>query len=466
MAGINTLREAYRSISQFHDNKRLLAWFQRQPILLWLTPTRRRRILFFWAVLASLRATFRRQSQWSSHFSTTSWLAPSLAAAIILALIYLLYLAAVHFNRLPAAVRRRPQIALHALFWLFLAVVWNTPNEGGVWRTVIVLIAVSGPFLIWRCGYMLLSGQRGKAAGTAFRDHLFYIWPIWRGTETPAGKGADYLTQCEAQSADAYAHSVLAGVKLLILSRVWHLAKLLMGALVFSNPGNPLRPLLGGYSLDIPRAQTLLTSEIPASLLMTWASLYLELVWETLDIAVRGHVWIGLLRLCGFNVFRNTYKPLLAESIVDFWNRYYYYFKELLVEFFFFPTYVRYFRARPQLRRFAAVFAAAFVGNLYYHFLQARTFMGAAPLATMKIWTMSPRLGYCFLLALGIYFSMLHQQRERGKAAPKQAQAAILRRVVRIAGVWTFFSLIHIWDLSSPATLFDRVGFFFSLFGF
>jgi len=25
-------------------------------------------------------------------------------------------------------------------------------------------------------------------------------------------------------------------------------------------------------------------------------------------------------------MFRNTYKPLLAESIVEFWNRYYYYF--------------------------------------------------------------------------------------------------------------------------------------------
>ena len=43
---------------------------------------------------------------------------------------------------------------------------------------------------------------------------------------------------------------------------------------------------------------------------------------------------VGYLRLCGFNVFRNTYKPLLAETMVEFWNRYYYYFKELLVNFF------------------------------------------------------------------------------------------------------------------------------------
>jgi hypothetical protein len=42
-----------------------------------------------------------------------------------------------------------------------------------------------------------------------------------------------------------------------------------------------------------------------------------------------GHMIIGTLRLFGFNVFRNTYKPLLSESILEFWNRYYYYFKEL-----------------------------------------------------------------------------------------------------------------------------------------
>ncbi|MEF8725082.1 hypothetical protein [Candidatus Accumulibacter phosphatis] len=38
---------------------------------------------------------------------------------------------------------------------------------------------------------------------------------------------------------------------------------------------------------------------------------------------------IGTLRLFGFNVFRNTYKPLPPESILEFWNRYYYYLKEL-----------------------------------------------------------------------------------------------------------------------------------------
>ena len=461
---LTTLRDTYRAISQFHENEKLAAWLQSKRAIVWLTPGRRRQILFFGALLGGAIALFRRQSQWRDHLSATSWLAPPLALPILLALVYLLYLAATHFSRLPAAVRRRPQIALHLFFWLIIVLAWITPKEAGAWKTAIFLIAVSLPYLVWRCGYMLLSAQRGKAAGTAFRDHLFYIWPMWGGTNTPQGKGADYLTQCEAQSPDAYARSVLAGIKLLILARLWDLAQLLFETLVFANPKSPLASLLGEYGLGIPRARRILSGDVSVSLLTTWLSLYAELIWETLDIAARGHVWIGLLRLFGFNVFRNTYKPLLAKSIVDFWNRYYYYFKEMLVELFFFPTYVRYFRTRPKLRMFTAVFAAAFLGNMYYHFLQGRTVIAAGELA--KIWaSLSPRLGYCFLLALGIYVSMLRQQRKRGKAAPPNAGAALPRRLIQIAGVWTFFSLIHIWNLKGPATLFDRVGFFFSLFG-
>ena len=92
-----------------------------------------------------------------------------------------------------------------------------------------------------------------------------------------------------------------------------------------------------------------------------------------LRLAVKGHLIVGFLRLYGFNVFRNTYKPLLAESIVEFWNRYYYYFKELLVTFFFMPTFTgpaKRLRHWPRLRLLAAVFAAAFVGNVYYHVIK------------------------------------------------------------------------------------------------
>ena len=114
---------------------------------------------------------------------------------------------------------------------------------------------------------------------------------------------------------------------------------------------------------------------------MRWASIYCELFWLVLHVAVRGHVIIAWLRLSGFHVFRNTYKPLLAESVVEFWNRYYFYFKELMAVFFFYPAFTRHFRTHPRVRLVWAVFAAAFFGNMYYHCLASPTLPidGTAP---------------------------------------------------------------------------------------
>jgi D-alanyl-lipoteichoic acid acyltransferase DltB (MBOAT superfamily) len=193
-----------------------------------------------------------------------------------------------------------------------------------------------------------------------------------------------------------------------------------------------------------------------------WVSLYVALVWDVLKLAARGHEIVGILRLFGFNVFRNTYKPLLAPSIVEFWNRYYYYFKELLVEFFFFPTYVRRFRRSPRLRIFAATLAAAGFGNLYYHVLQHDAFMLTLEWAAIGSWLLS-RGFYCLLLSVGIYVSMRREQGRRGTTAA--APVPVLTQVRRVAGVWTFFALISIWSDDNVAGFGQRVSFFLALFG-
>jgi len=166
-----------------------------------------------------------------------------------------------------------------------------------------------------------------------------------------------------------------------------------------------------------------------APLLTAWASVYFDLIWSTLRIAVRGHECIGVLRLCGFNVVRNTYKPLLAESLLEFWSRYYYYFEELLVESFY-PTFARY-RVRPWLRTLLAVFAAAFAGNLYYHVINQRQPLVEGDIA--GLWRLlHARIFYCLLLATGIYVSMLREQGRRGGAPEARggaARAADRRRV-------------------------------------
>jgi hypothetical protein len=70
------------------------------------------------------------------------------------------------------------------------------------------------------------------------------------------------------------------------------------------------------------------------------------------------------------------------------------------------------------------------------------------------------RMFYCLLLALGIFVSMLREQHRRGEAVA----VGLAPRWSRIFGVWTFFSLISIWNTDGGAPFASRVHFFLGLF--
>lgn len=430
------------------------------PMLRWLTPPRRRFLLALAALVIVVKhpvaKLLRMQRQLQVEATPTGQV---LLALVLFGFVCLCYLAAKRFAALPAFVRRHPQVCLHSIFWLILTVLWFCSPQNSVARTVLMGCVFALPFLLWRIGYMLFTAQRGKMASTGFRDHLFYIYPIWGGSDTPYGKGLDYLSGNEARDEQALARSQLSGLKLFLLAGLWTIALgILEGVLCLGD--NVYRRAFGGFSLGIPQLQELFATPAAYPVWLSWIALYLELIGEVLELAIRGHIIIGLLRLFGFNVFRNTYKPLLAESVVEFWNRYYYYFKELLVNFFFFPTFTRYFKGWPRLRIFAAVFAAAFFGNVYYHGLHLADELATANFS--GLWAvLQSRVFYCVLLGSGIWISMLREQRRtRGKTVRTG-----FRRGLAIFGVWTFFSVIHIWSERDPASFFARTHFFIGLFG-
>lgn len=377
---------------------------------------------------------------------------------LVLAATYLCYLVARSYRRLPQLIQRNGQIVLHLLACSALLSTWLTGASGAFVDAVRFLI----PYLLWRCGYMLLAGRRGSAARTRFVDHLFYLLPAYGGTAIPYGKGYDYLKRHAAADAPAQARAALAGLKLLLLVWVWTALRFALALFVYGEDVRGLGSRIAPYALDIPRLGEVIASPRSFSLAVAWLSMILELVDTTATFASWGHMVIGALRLFGFQVFRNTYKPLLAKSLVDFWNRFYYYFKELLVEFFFFPTYVSTPKLRPRLRIFLAIMSAAFLGNIYYHVLLDLDHLVPAGLG--GAWAMvGPRSFYCFLLGLGIFVSMIREQGRRG--APAAADTP-LRSLRRIAGVWLFYAVIHIWNVKPVTLTFaQRTAFFFSLFG-
>ena len=479
------------AVRQLHENVRLIAWAVTPlgRLLVWLSATLLlpRDVAFLVSpllILVLFAPEYRnlilslgsvwvlyQMLSWSSGMS----LIP-LAGGILLGggLLYLCFLAAKSYRRLPMFVQRNPQVSLHLLMWVGLALAWILPEtfntkQSGLWPTVVALRWIL-PFLVWRSGYLLMAGRRGTALKSGFLDHLFYCLPSFGGSNVPFGKGHDYLSQARADSPEALSKAQLAGLKLLILAWLWKGVRVFIDAGVYGKGGNILVELFGGRSLGITQLGNLIASQPDdaSGLVMAWSSLFVELIDFTLDLAIWGHVIVGCLRLFGYNVFRNTYKPLLAESLVDFWNRFYYYFKELLAQFFFFPMYLSYFKSWPKLRIFAAIMAAALFGNVYYHVL--RDLEDFLEVGLQGAWSvLAPRLFYSFLLATGIFVSMVRQQKQRGKAAEEETPGlAIWRRIRRVGGVWLFYGIIHIWNvwLSIPSLTFaKRTSFFLSLFG-
>jgi hypothetical protein len=479
-------------LSQFHENEELvgaaqtrwgavvlwcvaillLAWHESSVSLLaavtvvMLYPAAKRLVLSLAAVGILFENAVPDASPAAGLTDPSSWLLPMAKVALLLGLLYLAYLAALRFKQWPAIIRRFPLITLHAGMWLGMML---SPWLGMFGRL---------HFYVWRVGYLVLLASRGKADGTRFRDHLFYLVPVFGGTDTPYGKGLDFLSRREAHDSEAFARSQLAGIKLLLLAVLWTYVLDLMNVMIFGQASERLPAQLESWSLDLPRMVELLQAGGSHPWYQGWLVVYLEHVIAVLEIAVFGHWIIGSLRLVGFNVFRNTYKPLLSESVVDFFNRFDFYFKELLLDFFFYPVYLRLRSISPRLRLFLAIFAAAFVGNLYYHVLA----YDSAPVIALDfahLWeTWAPRVVYSFLLALGIWVSMLREEKKR-----RAGDAATLPvRLRRIAGVWTFYAVIRIWGVPAPGITFyeatqvwtvpppgvdtmGRTDFFMSLFG-
>lgn len=452
-----------KTLTQFHEHPAVIAWWTStfSPLLNWFTPTKRRAVLIIGALLIAVLSPIKYLKK---VYTPSDSLAFVLLVAAILAIVWLLYQASVLYQSFPATVKRHPHITLHVFFWLFYCVFWNLSPSAGLLYAVMLGIALFLPKLLWRLGYMLSMGQSGKIAGQGFSQQLICLFPVYGGTNTPYGKGLDFISKFEAKTPEALAKSQLAGLKLLLLSGLWALVLYLMEAFVYGS-GNQLTALLGGNTLGIPKLSVILTSEVYPSRWQSWASLYCELFWQVLRMARNGHGMIAVLRLFGFYVFRNTYKPLLAESVHEFWNRYYYYFKELLVHFFFMPVFMqlngKVFKQWHQLRLALAVFSAAFLGNMYYHLLYKENLMLHGQVY-QALYESRCDFFYGLLLAIGIYLSMLKKEKLAGKPLNNTRTA----RSLRILGVWTFFSLIYIWDIKSQAGFLMRLDFFLNLFGF
>jgi hypothetical protein len=94
---------------------------------------------------------------------------------------------------------------------------------------------------------------------------------------------------------------------------------------------------------------------------------------------------------------------------------------------------------------------------MYYHLIKEKELVHADFHALWLEW--HSRLFFCLLLSLGIFISMLREQRRVGQLRA----GGIVRRGPSIFGVWTFFAVINIWNQKGSFVLLTQ--FFLGLLG-
>ncbi|HEX5785163.1 MAG TPA: hypothetical protein VFY35_10575 [Burkholderiaceae bacterium] len=268
----------------------------------------------------------------------------------------------------------------------------------------------------------------------------------WSPTYLPFGKGLTFLRRHRAADANALAVTQLKGAKLLVWAQVLH----------------ALRDGLAWVFDGVPSVHEALEAHLagqPVGMAMGWAALVLSTARFGLQVAVWAHLFIGVARLAGYRLPRGSWRPLESRTLMDYFNRFHYYFKEILVDFFFVPTFFRVFKSHPRLRMFFATFMAAGVGNALWHFLRDIDLVATLGPA-QALQSYASYAFYCAVLATGIGLSQVRAQ--LGRKPPHGP----LGRLWSFLVVWGFVVTLHVFsDGSRTHTLGERLRFLSSLFG-
>ncbi len=308
---------------------------------------------------------------------------------------------------------RRPILGMHVIFLLLILLGVSSRLHGIL---LVALWSFIGTFagLFWFLCYALKDMRAKDSSSIWTQFGIFH--PFWGSSTTPIGKGAAYLRRVEAKNPLDLAVSQLKGLKLLMW--VWVLESISISL-----------QRVAVDSLRIPTLDDALRLHMTGHFLpwyTCWASIVYTFFRGMIDTATFGNVCVAGARIAGYPILRNSYRPLSSKTFADFWNRYYYYFKELLVEVFFFPTFLRYFKGNTRLRLFVATFMAAGVGNWIFHMMKELKSVPQMGLLRTVLASQN-YMFYCAVLAIGIGLSQMKK-----RSAPDRSGWLVASRGVTI----------------------------------
>ncbi len=376
---------------------------------------------------------------------------------------------------------KRPVLALVCLYLGLMMCASYAPLPPSILAFLWAFLVVLGQYFWFLC-YSLKECRAPSSVPLALQFGQYL--PFWQATLIPYPKGSGYMRKIEAKNAEEFAICQLKGLKLLFWAfwlklfdivaniTLYGYAELQSGRLQFKRElgsvqlffdGSYLRDLVTlPFSGLLPRYEVALNMALsgnPLPWYMNWAILVVYFLLLLLFVSVSTHTVVAVIRMCGFNALRNTYRPLASKTIAEFWNRYFYYFKELLVEFFFYPVFFRYFKKHPVLRMYFATMAAAFFGNFLFHFMRDIWFVVELgffrALGAFHVYFV-----YSFLLGNMIFLSQWRQEKV------SQVSTGAFSRFFAPVRVFGFYCLLSVFIDFRRENISDNITFLLSMLPF
>lgn len=309
-------------------------------------------------------------------------------------------------------------------------------------------ISMFGPYL-WFLGYALGTGDMQTHKSILFRCGIFFpFWGFANHTVVPFTKDVHYLEKIGSDTPDDFAVTQLKACKLILWCIILELANI--------HILNGIR----GY-LHVPQLKEALAGQAagrPYAWYLCWGSLFHHFLIVVLGHATIGNITVASGRMAGFRLLRNTYKPFSSNSVAEFWRRISFYFYQLMMTFFFYPTYLRCFKKHKRLRLFFATFMAACVGNILLHFMGTIYFIADSGVVP-TILRLQNYIVYSILLAIGIAVSQLKTPSPIYKNGFWSIAARRLRVLLFVCVILLFDTLEGTYGLS------QRFSFFLHLLG-
>jgi len=152
-------------------------------------------------------------------------------------------------------------------------------------------------------------------------------------------------------------------------------------------------------------------------------------MWQVLNMLGNALILAGLLRLYGVDIAPSFDRPLLAESLTEWWRRWNTHFRDLLVDLCYYPVVLR-LRRRPVLGIVLGCFAVFVVGSTLLHWL-VKAYFVAGTARQLPLGLLAENLSMGLFVAIALVL-----ERRRVRALSTHWLARWRRRLTTWMLVW------------------------------